>query len=168
MGRIGLGPGDIHEPQIALAMTSSSSKNDLWIIGGIAVAVFVLFPKMIGKALVSVPSEFAAGVITQAAKIFGVPETNVSEGQAAFAAGDYFKASQLLPASQFISAMLTVQAPVKNTADLTTWFAAQGIDVNTDPAAVDIFSTWAANQDAIAAQQAQIDASLAAGWAAGG
>lgn len=56
-----------------------------------------------GAAVGSAVVDAGAGVVLGIGDAVGIPRTNVSQGQAELAAGDYWNASFHLPAGEFIS-----------------------------------------------------------------
>ena len=110
------------------------TKDELILIGG-AIAAFYLFRSQIGSALTNAP----ANAVVAAGSVFGLPATNVTQGAAAFKAGNYLQASKLLPAADFIKAITsggaslnngiqtTIPSAIGSATDLTNWMGANGL-----------------------------------------
>jgi hypothetical protein len=77
--------------------------------GGVAAALWYVGknPASVGQQLGGAAVDLVSGVVTggvlSAGDAIGIPRTNVSQGEAELAAGDYWNASFHLPAGQFIS-----------------------------------------------------------------
>lgn len=59
--------------------------------------------KAAGSAVVEAANGVMTGVVTGIGEAVGIPQTDKEKGQAALAAGDYWEASFLLPAGDFLS-----------------------------------------------------------------
>lgn len=56
------------------------------------------------SAIVTTAADAAAGLVIGAGQVVGIPQTNADRGRAEFAAGNYWEASFLMPAGDFITA----------------------------------------------------------------